>query len=339
MVNRKDYGREPGALSNGWLSGLSGDCPSLQPAPRILRVHSRSDIPQPEPEYLPPGGAPEPSWAPVTPAAPKPWLTRALVGANIAVYLAMAFDGVSPTQPSTADLLRWGANQGALSLAGQAWRMLTSNYVHGGLVHIALNMWCLWNLGLLAEFIFGRWAMFLVYTLCGLAGSLASIWWHPMAVGVGASGAIFGLAGALITALQLGKLPFPRQAFQRILRSLLAFAGYNLLIGAVLPVVDNSAHIGGLLMGLALGAALGQVFQHPRDERRRLEVFIFLCGVVLLLVAGMLIRKATMETLGIDQASHAVEFRDSDGALTEQKPRGEKSFFAVAGVARKVTLE
>jgi rhomboid protease GluP len=179
-------------------------------------------------------------------------LTSVLIGVNVLVFLAMAFSGVSLADPSIADLVKWGANNGLVTLLVQPWRMLTSNYVHIGLLHIALNMWCLWNLGALAERIFDRWTYFLTYTLCGLAGSLVSIGRHPTRVGAGASGAIFGLAGALISALYLGHLPVHPGALKATLKSLLSFAGYNLFFGAVVPAIDNSAHVGGLVTGLAL---------------------------------------------------------------------------------------
>ena len=152
-------------------------------------------------------------------------ITTTLVGMNVAVYVAMVLTGVSPVQPNIPQLLKWGANYGPLSLGAEPWRILASNYVHGGIIHIALNMWCLWNLGFLAERVFDPWTYVLAYTFCGLAGSLASLWWHPLTVGVGASGAIFGLAGALIAALYLGHLPISKLAIQGTLRSLLTFRG------------------------------------------------------------------------------------------------------------------
>jgi rhomboid protease GluP len=234
-------------------------------------------------------GAPSPL---VRVALPTPVVTRALVGINVTVFVAMVLNGVSAVNPDSLQLVKWGANWGPLSLHGQAWRMLTSNYVHIGILHIFLNMWCLWNLGRLAELIFGGLTLLLIYTLCGLAGSMASLWWHPMVVGAGASGAIFGLAGALIAALYLGKLPFPRRAFQGTLRSLLAFAGYNLLFGVFGPI-DNSAHIGGLVMGLALGAVIGQVLPERPEIRRRLEFLLFLgAGLVLAVAEAYLRRKS-----------------------------------------------
>ena len=202
----------------------------------------------------------------------NPPVTTVLVAVNVAVFAAMALTGVSPVEPTTEQLLKWGANWGPLSLGGQAWRMLASTYLHIGIIHIALNMWCLWNLGNLAEPIFERWTYLLIYTACGLGGSLASLWWHPLVVGAGASGAIFGLAGALIAALYLGKLPIPKEAVRGTLKSLVTFAGYNLFFGAVGARIDNSAHIGGLVTGLAIGALLARHLTGPiemRDARRR----------------------------------------------------------------------
>ncbi|HEX4048806.1 MAG TPA: rhomboid family intramembrane serine protease [Elusimicrobiota bacterium] len=198
--------------------------------------------------------------------------TTVLVGINVAVYLAMCLSGISPFDPSAPDLLRWGGNFGPLSLGPQPWRLLVSNYVHVGILHIGLNMWCLWSLGILAERIFDPWTYIFIYTATGLAGSLASAWWHPHVVGVGASGAIFGVAGALIAALYFGNLPVPRAALRGTMKSLLAFAGYNLLFGAAIPGIDNWAHVGGLVVGLALGAAMAGSLMAPpreRDTRRR----------------------------------------------------------------------
>jgi len=220
----------------------------------------------------------------------RPPVTTALVGINVAVFALTTLSGVSLTNPAIAQLVHWGANWGPLTLDGQPWRALTSNYVHIGVVHILLNMWCLWDLGRLAERIFGGWTLFLIYTLCGLAGSIASLWVHPTVPGAGASGAIFGLAGALIAALYLGRLPFPKQGLQRTLRSLLTFAGYNLFFGAVARGIDNSAHIGGLVMGLALGAILGQFLTRAPEERTRMERYIFVAAALVLVAAGTFVK-------------------------------------------------
>jgi rhomboid protease GluP len=212
-------------------------------------------------------------------------VTTAIVGLNVLVFAAMALTGVSPVDPSIPDLMKWGADTGLATLLTQPWRMLTSTYIHGGILHIAFNMWCLWNLGALAEQIFDRWTYFITYTLCGLAASLVSISLHPARVSVGASGAIFGLAGALISALYLGHLPVHPSALKATLKSLLSFAGYNLFFGAVVPAIDNSAHIGGLLTGLALGGLLAPHLTSPPDERASWNRWIFILTACFLVAA------------------------------------------------------
>jgi rhomboid protease GluP len=219
-------------------------------------------------------------------------ITMTLVGMNVAVFAVMVLMGVSPVEPTVPQLLKWGANWGPLSLGAEPWRMLASNYIHVGIIHIALNMWCLWNLGFLAERVFDPWTYVLIYTCCGLAGSLASLWWHPTIPGAGASGAIFGLAGALIAALYLGHLPISRQAMQGTLRSLLTFAGYNLFFGAVARGIDNSAHIGGLLAGLALGAILAKHLMQPPEIRDGWRRGVFVAAAVVLFAVFMVVKHA-----------------------------------------------
>ncbi len=253
-------------------------------------------------------------------APPRPPMTMALIAMNVVVFVAMVASGVSFVQPTTADLLKWGADWGPQTLGAQPWRALTSNYVHIGIIHILLNMWCLWNLGFIAERIFGKFTFLLAYTICGLAGSVASLWWHPMVVGAGASGAIFGIAGALITALYLGRLPVSREALRPTLKSVVSFAVYNLFIGAASGFVDNSAHIGGLVMGLALGAVLGRVLMDEPDRRKTAEVFLFLAAAVLLTGCGWLVRQSHGEVVAVEKGRQALEDRHPDQAIRELEP-------------------
>ena len=243
-----------------------------------------------------------------------PPVTTALVAINIGVFVAMVASGISITEPTTGQLLKWGADWGPLSLSTQPWRMLTSNYLHIGIIHIFFNMWCLWNLGHLAERIFDRWTYFLIYTSCGLAGSLSSLWRHPQVVGAGASGAIFGLAGALIAALYLGKLRIPKEAVQQTLKSLLTFAGYNLFLGTVGAGIDNSAHIGGLVTGLLLGAALAKHLEAEREIRNQWRFYIF-TAMALLLFAGTSYVKSK-------NASNIPREKDSEPSAGLSQPLG-----------------
>ena len=153
-----------------------------------------------------------------------------------------------------------------LILGGQWWRLLTAIFVHVGLLHIATNMWCLWNLGLLGEPLLGPFGLAAVYVLTGVAGNLLSLAYnvsfrHPEAVGAGASGAVFGIAGILIVLLSNHKLPIPWCELQRLRRSVIQFAGLNLVIGIAanftsIVNIDNFAHVGGFLCGLAMGLPL-----------------------------------------------------------------------------------
>lgn len=213
-------------------------------------------------------------------------VTQAIFGINVAVFIAMVLAGVSMLDnPAGQDLVRWGANFGPLTASGQWWRLLTCVFIHGGLLHIAFNMWCLWDLGRLAESVYGHWTFAVVYLITGLSASLASLFWNPAVLSVGASGAIFGIAGALIASFYLGEFSLPRAAMTGMLRSVVLFVGYNLFFGAVIARTDNAAHIGGLLMGLLLGALIAKVAPGHDDFLRRIAVL--LVGV-LLVVGGVM---------------------------------------------------
>jgi rhomboid protease GluP len=198
-------------------------------------------------------------------ATPRFWVTPALITANVAYFAVAAFHGVSPIQPDPQQLLELGANFGPLTLQGQWWRLVSATFVHIGFVHLAFNMWCLWSLGNVAERMFGNFTFFWIYLLSGIGGSLASLIWHPSIVSAGASGAIFGIAGALASMLYFGHILVPRQVVRELLSSLAFFVGFNLLFGFLLQGIDNAGHIGGLVVGLGLGAAL----HRPLPQGRR----------------------------------------------------------------------
>jgi rhomboid protease GluP len=233
---------------------------------------------------------------------PTPWvrrsesaigLTQIIFGINAAVFLGMVLSSSTMDFPGPV-LVQWGANFGPLTLSGEWWRLLTSVFVHGGLLHIAFNMWCLWDLGRLCESLYGRWTFGVLYLICGLGASLASVIWNVQVLSVGASGAIFGLAGALIAAFKLGEFSVPRSALSGTLRSLFIFVAFNLAWG-LLPnlfgsdgVTDNAAHIGGLLTGLVLGALIALVAPQRGHAPRRAA--IFLC--IALALAGTAVQLA-----------------------------------------------
>lgn len=158
--------------------------------------------------------------------------------------------------------------------------LITSMFVHFGIVHIGLNMWCLWNLGRAAEQLMGRASYLIAYFVSGIFASIVSVYWHPMAAGAGASGAIFGMAGVLVSYVYLKKTPSHLQINSRMLGSLGTFIAYNLAFGA-LPGISNAAHIGGLVMGLAVGAALPAAGASENARRTRLSLVAILSAIVL----------------------------------------------------------
>jgi len=214
-------------------------------------------------------------------------VTQAIFGINVAVFVAMSLAVGVTVLGSQAWLqlsVRLGANYGPYTLSGQWWRLLACVFIHGGLLHIAFNMWCLWNLGRLAESVYGHWTFAAVYLIAGLGASFASLIWHDSnpVPSVGASGAIFGIAGALIASFYLGEFSLPRAAISGMLRSVTTFVAYNLFFGAVVAGIDNAAHVGGLLMGLLLGALIAKFAPGHDDFLRRIAVLL----VGALLVVG-----------------------------------------------------
>src|SRR5580704_7085852 len=185
-----------------------------------------------------------------------PLVTRAIIAVNVLVYVAMGLSGVSWMDPSVVQAIRWGADFGPLTLSGEWWRLFTSMFVHFGFFHIALNMWCLRNLAVALEPMMGRLAFSVTYLFCGLAASAVSTAWNPWRASAGASGAIFGIAGAFVSYLVLKKAAIPASLVRQNLRSLAVFILLNLSIGAASGHIDNSAHLGGLAAGLIIGAVI-----------------------------------------------------------------------------------
>jgi len=215
-----------------------------------------------QPEVLPNDSAP-----PTTPPTPptskqsfKDWIrcaTIVLITLNVLAFLMMALQGVSVFNPTADSVLRWGADYGPLTLHGQWWRMVVSTFLHFGLIHLLFNMFVLFNIGLFLEGLAGRVSFIVLYLVCGLGGSAASLAWHPSVVSAGASGAVFGLYGALLGFLLRHRGVIPAESLASLRKGALTFIGYNLLYG-LRPGVDMAAHLGGLATGFLLGLFLIQ---------------------------------------------------------------------------------
>jgi len=188
------------------------------------------------------------------------FITPILIYANLAIYLFMALSGHGFISFKGQDLLNWGANYGPLTKSGEWWRLLTSTFLHGGLMHVLANMYGLLFVGIFLEPWLGKSKFLILYLLTGLLASVASILWYSATISVGASGAIFGLYGVFL-AFILTKA-FPSEFGKAFLLSTLIFVGYNLLMGLA-GGTDNAAHVGlasGFVIGLMLHAVIKREF-------------------------------------------------------------------------------
>lgn len=207
-------------------------------------------------------------------------LTQVIFGANLMVFVAMVLASGPSLDFTGQVMVHFGANFGPYTLSGQWWRLATYMFLHGGFFHIAMNMWCLWNLGTLCESLYGRWTYAAVYLITGVAAGLTSVAWNPGVLSVGASGAIFGLTGALIASFYLGEFSLSGISIKGTLSSLLFFAGFSLFLGKVVPGIDNAAHVGGLVSGLILGALIALVAPEHDKPLRRAGILFFMVLIV-----------------------------------------------------------
>lgn len=183
-------------------------------------------------------------------------VTPILLNLNLLVFILGLFLGLDFMNPDASRLVDIGANFGPYTLTGEWWRLLTSTFLHGGLVHLLFNMVALVQIGVQLEMLIGRVQFALAYILCGLAGSITSLWWTSpeISVSVGASGAIFGMFGMLLIVMMLER-QLAWSDKRAILTNMAVVIGINLAYG-MRGGIDNAAHVGGLVAGIILGAVL-----------------------------------------------------------------------------------
>lgn len=229
---------------------------------------------------------------------PRTQVTSFLLAANIFVFIAMVLTGVAIFSPTGEDLLRWGANFGPLTMGTQGWRLLTCTFVHGGLLHLGFNMWVLKDAGRFVERLYGNAGFLLLYLFSGIGGSLTTIWWNPQVISVGASGAIFGVCGALAAYLVRNRHTMPITIVKSLRGSVSTFLFYNIILGFMIPNIDMGAHLGGLAAGFVAGLILGRPISAAGVQRRRLANLIFLVvGPLLLLSVALPLRYRAIGSL------------------------------------------
>ncbi len=227
----------------------------------------------------------------------KPVLTYVLLGGIALYFVVETLMGGSSSLPV---LVALGAQVNALVASGQPWRLLTAMFLHIGLAHVAFNAWALFVLGRDVEAFYGYWRFAILYFVSGLAGNITYYVLGPNVLSAGASGAVFGLVGAEVAYWLGNRSVFGSLSRQRLV-NLAILVVINLFLGFAVRGINNLAHMGGLVSGLALGLALAPHYRvswdwlpsgltpRLRDDAPRWVKVLAVSGAVVLLWAGNLV--------------------------------------------------
>lgn len=267
-------------------------------------------------------------------------LAHAILLVNLLVFVVMLTQGAGFWHTSTVVPLAWGANFGPATQDGEWWRLFTALFIHFGLLHLGMNMWALRDVGRLVERLAGPWRFVVLYVGSGILGNLLSLVVQGnKAVSGGASGAIFGLYGALLVLLWGERRRVDRGEFRWLFGLASVFIVLVLGMGWVIPGIDNAAHGGGLVAGALLAHALARPWTVSRP---RGWFGPWLAGCTLLLAAGWLSAhippprylmseeiKAQDAIKNFAQADQRIRFQM--GELLGTAPRQGLSFEQLAG--------
>jgi rhomboid protease GluP len=206
-----------------------------------------------------------------------PYITYAILGINIGIWLLMSLTGMFMGWGQNTQLLYFGAKVNELIAQGEYWRLFSAMFLHIGLLHLFFNSYALYLYGPAVEKLFGKLKFILVYIISGLMGSLLSYLFSPNPA-AGASGAIFGLMGSLLYFRRE-----KRSLFQRVFGpGLVMIIGINLMYGFVQRGIDNWGHIGGLLGGFLTGNALGLYRDREKRYGRKLLMWLVIISIFVL---------------------------------------------------------
>jgi rhomboid protease GluP len=194
----------------------------------------------------------------------KAVIAYTLFAVNILIFILTEVSGGSMNELT---MTAFGVKSNPHIDAGEIWRFVTPIFLHYGILHLAFNSYGLWILGPHVEKLYGSARFLLFYLLTGVGGVAASYWYHPYATSAGASGAIFGLLGILLVFSFRYRKTVPAFFSKALGKGILLTLGINLAIGYMIPQVDNSAHLGGLVTGMLLAAVVP--FQKPGEESGR----------------------------------------------------------------------
>lgn len=191
----------------------------------------------------------------------KPIITYMLIGICVFMFIMMYVFGKGSEDAMT--LLKFGANLDMLTKNGDYYRLFTCMFLHIGLVHLIFNMYALYVVGRDVENVYGRGKYLIIYILSGICGSILSLAFSHNTISAGASGAIFGLFGAI---LYFG-MYYRTYLGSTVVRSIMPVIVVNLLVGMFTPSIDLAAHIGGLIGGILTSMMVGVPFKSNKKDK------------------------------------------------------------------------
>jgi rhomboid protease GluP len=278
---------------------------------------------------------------------PQVTITKLIIAANIFVFVAMLSKGAGFWHSPNAIQLAWGANFGPATQDGEWWRLGTAMFLHFGVIHLLVNVWSLWDAGQLVERMYGHLRFAGIYVLSGLTGNLVSLVIQGnAAVSGGASGAIFGVYGALLTFLWRERQSLARHEFRWLFWGATVFSVATIAFGFVVSGIDNSAHIGGFLTGILSSILLSQSIEvKPVSSNARLlagSVILLACVLLVLNIPApkyrwndeLLLRKNVDEFLLKDQAINRSWLQ-----IMHEGNKGEASFNSLANYVDETISE
>jgi len=205
-------------------------------------------------------------------------ITALLIAINIVIYILSALISQNLIDMDTETLVNIGALYGPITVVqGEWWRLFSAMFLHGGLTHLLMNMFSLYLIGRGVEEYFNTTSYISLYFISGLVGGLASLYMHPASVGVGASGAIFGIFGAM-AGFFIAHREHIQSHTKAFMKDFAIIIGINLVIGFSIPSVDVSAHVGGLIVGFIGGFVISK---NPK------WIWVYSIAMVLLMLSIM----------------------------------------------------
>ncbi|MCP9751771.1 rhomboid family intramembrane serine protease [Ferruginibacter sp. HRS2-29] len=243
----------------------------------------------------------------------KLYVTYTIIAINVIVFILMIMDGAGIMTANGLVHLKWGSNFGPLTLSGDWWRLITNIFIHFGIIHLLMNMYALYMIGMYLELMLGKVKYATAYVCTGLLASLASLWWHSgtPANSAGASGAVFGMYGLFLAMLTTKLIPGSMR--KGLLTNIGIFVAYNLVYG-LKGGIDNSAHIGGLLSGCVIGYLFVLTIHEENSGKKNRWVLPLIILVTAGIVVGYLEKNKVplSEKTAIMREIDAAGYKDQD---------------------------